>query len=152
MGLNVNFLERVIHQFALDADGIHGPEHWIRVYENGYRLAPVTGANAQVVMWFSVLHDCQRVNNSQDIDHGPRAAQYARKHWKEIDLDGTAFGLLVEAIACHTRGCGPEADVTVQTCLDADRLDIGRTGYAVDPSYLYTEAAKLEARKARQKR
>ena len=31
---------------------------------------------------------------------------------------------------------------TIQTCWDADRLDLGRVGITPDPSWLCTEAAK----------
>jgi uncharacterized protein len=152
MGLTKEFLERIVQQFALNIDGIHGAEHWIRVYENGYRLSRATGANVNVVMWFSVLHDCQRVSNAGDLQHGPRAAAYARRHRKEIDLSEEEFELLVEAITCHTTGCDATADVTVQTCLDADRLDIGRTGCIVDQAWLYTEAAKNETMRSKKAR
>jgi uncharacterized protein len=81
--------------------------------------------------------------------HGERAAAWARKHRKEIDLEDAQFALLVEALACHNRGCDPRADITVQTCLDADRLDIGPTGAIVDAAHLYTEAAKTEAMASR---
>jgi uncharacterized protein len=143
--MNQTFLERIIHQFSIDVYGIHGSEHWIRVYENGYRLAQLTGADVNVMMWFALLHDCRRVSNSEDQGHGQRAAEYARKHKREIDLDENQFSLLVQALSCHTRGCDYRADITVQTCLDADRLDIVRTGCIVDPAQLFTEAAKDEA-------
>jgi uncharacterized protein len=138
------FLEKVIRQFSLDIHGIHGAEHWIRVHENGFRLAQSTGANTEVILWFALLHDSQRVTNMEDMGHGERAAAWARKHRRDIELDDAQFGLLVEALACHNRGCDPRADITVQTCLDADRLDIGRTGAIVSAAYLYTEAAKRE--------
>lgn len=34
------------------------------------------------------------------------------------------------------------ADITVQTCWDADRLDLGRVGIRPDPDRLCTSAAK----------
>ena len=37
---------------------------------------------------------------------------------------------------------GTEADVTVQTCWDADRLDLGRVGIRPHPRYLCTPAAR----------
>lgn len=49
--------------------------------------------------------------------------------------------LLVEACTGHSDG-GVEADVTVQTCWDADRLDLGRVGIKPDAKYLCTAAAK----------
>jgi uncharacterized protein len=33
-------------------------------------------------------------------------------------------------------------DITVQTCFDADRLDLGRVGKIPDPRLLCTDAAK----------
>jgi uncharacterized protein len=149
--MNHSFLEKIIHQFSLDVHGIHGPEHWIRVYENGYRLAQLTGPDVNVIMWFFLLHDCRRVTKSEDLGPGQRAADYARKHKREIDLDENEFSLLVQALSCHTRGCDYRADITVQTCLDADRLDIVRTGCMVDPAQLYAEAAKDEAIRNRRK-
>jgi uncharacterized protein len=35
-----------------------------------------------------------------------------------------------------------EGDVTVLTCWDADRLDLGRVGIRPDPTYLCTAAAR----------
>jgi uncharacterized protein len=145
VALNSELLEKTIHQFTLNIDGIHGAEHWIRVYENGFKLSQMTGANANIVMYFAILHDSQRVSNSEDSQHGPRAAIYAKRHRREIDLDNNEFELLIEAISSHTRGCRTDADISVQTCLDADRLDITRTGCMVNAACLYTEAAKDEA-------
>ena len=140
----LKMLPKIGRQFCLDVNGIHGAEHWIRVYENGHRLAAVTGANVNVVLWFAILHDSCRVNNWSDRDHGPRAAAFAQRNRKDIDLSDEEFKLLVKALSCHTRGCLPTADITVQTCLDADRLDIGRTGARPMASFLNTDAAKDE--------
>jgi uncharacterized protein len=43
-------------QFALDWYGTHGVAHWIRVRENGLRLAATTGADPVVVELFAFLH------------------------------------------------------------------------------------------------
>jgi uncharacterized protein len=142
MALDWDFLRRIVKRLGIDAYGIHGIEHWIRVYENGYSLAESTGANARVLIWFAVLHDSQRSSDAMDHGHGRRAAEFAKQHRTKIDLENREFELLIEALACHTEGCRPEADITVRTCLDADRLDIGRTGAKPDPAWLYTEAAK----------
>ena len=48
---------------------------------------------------------------------------------------------LAEACASHTSGHLID-DVTAQICWDADRLDIGRIGIAVNPYFLNTSAAK----------
>lgn len=53
----------------------------------------------------------------------------------------SACHLLYEACAGHTDG-GTEADVTIQSCWDADRLDLGRVHNCPDPRKLCTPAAK----------
>ena len=53
--------------------------------------------------------------------------------------------LLLYACANHTKSDKSDPlynDLIVQICFDSDRLDIGRVGYEVDPSYLATEHAK----------
>jgi uncharacterized protein len=49
--------------------------------------------------------------------------------------------LLAYACTHHSDG-HLEADVTVQTCWDADRLDLGRVGIRPQPKYLCTPAAR----------
>ena len=58
-----------------------------------------------------------------------------------FDLSDCEFSLLHQACAEHADGL-TEADVTIQTCWDADRLDLGRVGTAAAPGRLCTEAAK----------
>jgi uncharacterized protein len=58
-----------------------------------------------------------------------------------FDLDNHGFDLLCEALAEHSNGL-TEADVTVQTCWDADRLDLGRIGVYPNEKFLCTSTAK----------
>jgi uncharacterized protein len=91
---------------------------------------------------FALLHDSRRVNESWDPDHGPRAAEFARTlRGRLFDLPDHEFRLLHRACADHTHE-RTHPDLTVQTCWDADRLDLGRVGITPHPSYLCTEAAK----------
>jgi uncharacterized protein len=135
-------LQAILSQYRLPLNGTHGIGHWARVLENGRRLSPVTGAAIRVVELFSILHDSQRHKEGSDPDHGPRAAEFAHSLRSRIDLPDDEFSLLVEACACHTRGAGANADVTVLTCLDSDRLDIPRVGMQIKTDLLYTDAAK----------
>jgi uncharacterized protein len=139
-------LMSVIEQgYALRLDGIHGSAHWARVRNNGLRLAQETGANPQVVELFAFLHDSQRLNDGHDPQHGARAARFAASlQSSHLDLSDSDFELLRFACEFHTDGL-TEADVTVQTCWDADRLDLGRIGIAPDPHRLCTSAAKAPA-------
>lgn len=132
----------VLDDYALPWFGDHGVVHWARVLENGLRLAEETGADADVVALFAVLHDARRVNEHTDPDHGPRAAEYARMiRGRVFDLPDPAFRLLHRACDGHTRE-RTHPDVTVRTCWDADRLDLGRVGIAPHPSRLCTEPAR----------
>ena len=58
-----------------------------------------------------------------------------------FDLPDHEFGLLHRACHGHTHD-RTHPDVTVQTCWDADRLDLGRVGITPIPSRLCTEAAR----------
>ncbi len=132
----------VLEQYVLPFSGTHGVSHWARVLENGHRLAELTGANVEVVRLFAVLHDARRVNEGIDDEHGRRAAKLAvelRGKW--FSMSNADLDLLYEACASHTDG-GIAQDVTVQTCWDSDRLDLGRVGICPDTQRLCTEAAK----------
>jgi uncharacterized protein len=128
--------------FVLDWSGIHGAPHWARVRKNGLRLSELTGANPKVVEAFAFLHDSQRLNDGHDPHHGRRAAELARRlPTSLLDLTDPEMDLLATACEGHTRGA-IEADITVCTCWDADRLDLGRVGIVPDPARLCTEAAR----------
>jgi uncharacterized protein len=112
------------------------------VRENGLELAISTGADAELVELFAVLHDSQRQNDGGDSDHGPRAAELAMILEGEFYRVGRErLKLLCEACRDHSEGY-LEADITIQTCWDADRLDLGRIGIEPDPHQLCTVAAQ----------
>src|SRR5262245_2739298 len=129
-------------RFVLDLHGIHGVPHWQRVRENGLRIARHFGANRLVVELFAYLHDCCREDDRSDPGHGQRAADFtACLRGTLIHLTDEDFALLHEAIRDHELGL-TRGDVTVRTCWDADRLDLGRVWRRPDPSYLCTEYAR----------
>ena len=135
-------IQAVLADYALPLAGDHGVAHWARVLENGLRLAEETGARVEVVTLFAVLHDSRRVNEFRDPGHGARAAQFAEELRGDLfDLDDCAFFLLFRACEGHTRE-RTHPDVTIQTCWDADRLDLGRVGIRPLPSRLGTDIAK----------
>ena len=139
------FVQFILDQFPMKPQGIHGIFHWARVYENGRRLAAETGARLDVIEYFALLHDSRRKNDWGDHKHGPRAAAFItglREQW--IDLDDVGFSSLVQAVKGHTNG-SCDADVTVQTCWDADRLDLKRVGISPIPSRLCTPPAREPA-------
>lgn len=142
MAISEALIERVRSEFALSWDGIHGVAHWARVRDNGLRLARLTGANPEVVELFAFLHDAKRLNNGLDPDHGKRAAEFTRSlRGTLITLSDEDFELLVYACEYHSDGL-TTGDITIQTCWDADRLDLGRIGIKPNPRYLCTSAAQ----------
>jgi len=135
-------LQTILRDYQLSWRGIHGITHWARVLENGLRLASCTGAQIQVVALFAVFHDSKRANESKDPGHGRRGAEFARMlKGKAFNLSEDDFALLETACAYHTDSL-TTGDITVQTCWDSDRLDLGRAGITPDPKYLCTDAAK----------
>lgn len=129
-------------RFSLDLRGIHGIRHWTRVRENGHRLAKHTGADKQIVELFAFLHDCCRENDRTDPGHGERAAEFALTlRGSLLHLSDELFQLLYDAIRDHESG-HTRGDITVITCWDADRLDLGRVNRRPDPRYLCTDYAR----------
>jgi uncharacterized protein len=91
---------------------------------------------------FAVFHDACRHNEGYDLEHGSRGAILAAALRGGLyDLGDSQFRKLTVACRLHTKG-RTDDDVTVQTCWDADRLDLGRVGVKPHPPYLCTEAAK----------
>lgn len=132
----------ILDQYVLPLNGDHGVAHWARVLENGLRLAEMTGADVEIVTLFAVFHDSRRFNEGTDPEHGQRAADFARDlRGRAFDLPDREFRLLHRACAGHTRE-RTHPDVTIQTCWDSDRLDLGRVGIVPHPDRLCTEAAK----------
>ncbi|MBV5348834.1 hypothetical protein JZU61_04160 [bacterium] len=130
---DIETIKGYCHVISRPSD-FHGVKHWQRVESNGIALAALTGANMVVVRLFAYLHDCRRVNDFHDPNHGKRAAQLIE------DLRGGMLSGLTETelyqlkFACenHTdlHRCDDE---TVNTCFDADRLDLTRIGLVLDP-------------------
>lgn len=102
----------------------------------------MTGANIAVVELFAVFHDACRVNEAVDPGHGQRGADLAAELRGDLfHLPDADFRLLYDACVGHTDG-ETDADITIQTCWDADRLDLGRVSMVPDPRKLCTSAAK----------
>lgn len=140
-----HILQAILDNYALLVNGDHGISHWARVLENGLKLVEETGADARVVSLFAVFHDSRRINDACDPGHGLRGADFAASLRGDLfELDDRAFRLLYRACEGHTDE-RTHPDVTIQTCWDADRLDLGRVGITPHPSYLSTDVAKRPA-------
>jgi uncharacterized protein len=146
----IDFIEiqtRVIGQFPLAPDSIHGPAHWRRVERNGLKLAAHTGADVSVIRLFAIFHDCRRENDLTDIGHGARGAEFATtfRHMLHT-LTDESFERLHVACALHTDDLR-HSDPTIGTCWDADRLDLTRVGVLPDPRFMSTDFGRKEAKR-----
>lgn len=145
---NVEKLHRFIHIELGEYKGIHGIDHFANVESFGMLLASKTGADVDVVRWFAYLHDCQRHNDGSDIQHGERAAEYIdtiRNTYLQY-LDDGQVDLLKTACRYHTTT--PRlGNSTIDSCFDADRLDLPRVGIVLNPDRMATEYGKELASK-----
>jgi len=75
-------------------------------------------------------------------DGTARAADYVRRINDDyLSLDRAGLDMLAYACEFHSDGL-TEADITIQTCWDADRLDLGRVGIRPSPGRLCTDLAR----------
>lgn len=138
-------VESLLEQIKMDTDiwmsPIHGLDHWKRVEAVGLDLAYNCGGDPEIVRYFAILHDCMRENEGHDPHHGLRAAKYAHKHVRHIELSSKQFETLLIACEEHTSAhptfftnlCS-----TLACCWNADRYDLTRLGIVIDESYLFS--------------
>ena len=140
--LTREFVAFLRSEFQLDWRGIHGSPHWTRVRHNGLLLARRNGAKEHVVELFAFLHDVRREHDGRDRLHGERAAELACElNGRFFALDQDDLRLLERACREHSHG-HTQGAVTVQTCWDADRLDLGRVGIRPAADRMCTEEAR----------
>jgi uncharacterized protein len=140
--LTPELVRQVTNGYSLPLGGVHGLPHWARVLVNARRLAVETGADPIVLELFAVFHDARRHNEGHDPEHGSRGADLAHSLLSGDDLlSSDRLHMLEEACRLHTNGL-QQADVTIQTCWDADRLDLLRVGKRPVAELLCTEAAR----------
>lgn len=150
MDNNFEELRNRVIEFAADGwrlGRVHGMAHWRNVERNGHLLA-VDGVNLRVVSLFAYLHDKWRRDNYRDINHGIRAAHNLVPLRDTLlkELTDEEFDLLYKACKLHTV-CHRTGDITIDTCFDADRLDLVRCGKQPNPRGMATMRGKELAEK-----
>jgi uncharacterized protein len=120
----------------LAGDPMHGELHWRAVAWAGLRIRDVAPElSAAVLVAFGLLHDCRRVDDGWDRDHGARAADLAARSRSLLHLLGPGGRDLVEeACRLHEDGLTRPERPTVGACWDADRVNLVRLGFQLDPS------------------
>jgi uncharacterized protein len=101
-----------------------------------------------VVKAFAYIHDVERDNESDDWQHGPRAALLVDEIRSTVlcFLNDQEIEQLKEACRLHTLRYKTE-DATVNACFDADRLDLGRVGITPNPDKMATVQGCILAEK-----
>lgn len=125
---------------------LHGIQHWKRVERNGEMLAQ-KGVNPYVVKLFAYFHDSCRINNRHsDNEHGLRAAKLVDSLRRTVlkELTENELNQLKTACELHT-STHRVGDITIDTCFDADRLDLGRCGIVPTPNRMATPTGKYFA-------
>lgn len=140
--------EFVFNRRIFDSE-VHGLAHWRQVEFNGLLLARVTGADPVVVRLFALFHDSKREDDGYDGEHGQRGAAFARECFekKMLDISEEQFLKLFHACSNHTKERNT-GDATIDTCYDADRLDLGRVGFYLNPQKMATSYGAKIARKS----
>jgi len=134
-------VKEILSQFKINKRGVHGPSHWARVKHHGLIIGEQVGADLEVIKLFAFLHDSQRLSEYRDPEHGLRAAQYAKSlNGKFFDLNTDQMDLLTTAMEGHSEG-ELHLNPTIQTCWDADRLDLGRVGIKPSEEFLSATAS-----------
>lgn len=139
----LDILRTIERQFELGSDSAHGKKHWDRVWDYGKIMGMKNGADLLVVYLFSYLHDSKRIYEAEDDGHGERAAIFAQELFAKgaLNISKTQLNQLIFACRFHDKTGSRSDDISIQTCWDADKLDLPRVGILVDPARLSTEEA-----------
>ena len=128
-----------INRWLEEMGTTHGVEHWDRVAKFGQMLYQ-EGADMDVVMAFAYLHDSERQNNAIDDEHGLRASAFIDtiRYTELRALSNEQIAKLKRACELHTIE-HRTGDITIDTCFDADRMDLLRVGIIPDPKRMATK-------------
>lgn len=130
----------------LPPNSVHGLTHWKRVEKLGLKIAKENGADKKVIYLFAYLHDARRENEDDDPAHGARAVILLKElvEAKVISLTSRQHEQLVKALSLHNKHNAESDDITIQTCWDADRLDLWRCGFVPNPELMFTDYGKSQ--------
>lgn len=135
-------IKKIFNEFELNlTQSIHGIYHWARVIQNGRLIAEQNKANLNVIIAFAFFHDCKRVYEESDPEHGLRGAEFMIQFENELGLTQEEIYKVFQACEGHTDILF-HSDKDISTCWDADRLDLMRCGIYPNPDKLNNEAAK----------
>ena len=127
-----------LNRWPKDLGTTHGVEHWDRVARFGKMLYQ-EGVDMDVVTTFAYLHDSERKDNCEDINHGKRASKLIDAIRTSLlsELNDKQITKLKQACELHTIK-HRTGDITIDACFDADRMDLLRVGIKPSPDKMAT--------------
>ncbi|XOF35194.1 MAG: hypothetical protein ACL93V_07885 [Candidatus Electrothrix sp. YB6] len=134
-------IQKIKNETTVRPYSLHGYGHWERVAEYARFIAAHEEVNEHILGLFAYFHDCRRLSDGTDPEHGPRAAKYIQTFPKNLlKLEEADIERLMFACRYHTYEVATD-DLTIKACWDSDRLDLGRVGIRPDPKRLFTQTA-----------
>ena len=128
-----------IARWPEDLGTTHGVGHWDRVAMFG-RMLYDGECDMAVILAFAYLHDSERMDNAEDKEHGLRASRLI-----DTIRESNLRNLNEEQIKKLKRACEfhtiehKTGDITIDTCFDADRMDLLRVGIKPSPERMATK-------------
>lgn len=115
----------------------HGEDHWRAVAAQGLRLSGICnlgqkGRTAGAL--FGLFHDCRRINDGDDPEHGERGAEALASCDALRALDRGLRDRLIRSMTLHDRGQTTD-DLLIGLGWDADRSVLGRVGITPDQRF-----------------
>jgi len=122
----------------------HGESHWLHATNMGLELArEIPDSDLTVIFLFGLLHDCQRLTDGKDPEHGKRASEFVHHLQQSGLLSLSEAQLRMLTYACHEHNNPLISDnPTSGICWDADRLNLWRVKIIPTPKFLSTDPAK----------
>jgi uncharacterized protein len=116
--------------FFLDSV-LHGDDHWRAVACQGIRVADNNHMGSQgyvMAALFGALHDCRRINDEWDPEHGLRAKHVAEELSTGLlsNLSSDMLDKLRFSLEYHDKGSVIREDYLIGLCWDADRSVLTR--------------------------
>jgi uncharacterized protein len=118
-------------RLPLGESPVHGYEHARRVGLFAEILAWQYGADMFAAVVAAYCHDCARENDGPDPGHGARSWQRCAGVLRDL-FPGLPMKALRLAIEDHSLGSTTQAPL-IASLWDADRIDLMRLGYELDP-------------------
>lgn len=115
---------------------VHGVRHWKQTMWASCRLlAEEPRADPAVALVFGLVHDCLRVLEAADPEHGLRAARLVIELVREhlLDLSDDQLEMVKAACEHHSESLWT-SNPTVGICWDADRVGLWRLGLRPEPT------------------